>query len=238
MTPKAVVRRAVEVGLDAIAICDHNSARNSEACRRAAIGKPLLVLPGIEITTREEVHILGIFGRQKEADSVQEEIYSRLHGMNDEAAIGVQVVVNEFDEVEDIDERLLIGATTLDLERVTRLIRFYNGLAIASHVDRSGFGIFAQLGFIPAGLELDALEVSVRNDFDEVRKRYRQAGDYNLLTSSDAHFLEDIGSGYTEAHLGNLSFQEIAAVLRNRANHQNFRQVRRKLLKNESVNGH
>ncbi len=220
------MRRALDLGLDVIAICDHNSARNAAACMRAAENKPLLVLPGLEITTSEEAHILGIFQGMGDAQSVQEEIYARLYGLNDENAFGVQVVANEFDEVEDLDERLLIGATTLSSERVTRLIHSHGGLAIASHVDRSGFGIFSQLGFIPDGLELDALEVSPRTDFESVRKRFKQAKDYTLVTSSDAHYLEDIGKGYTEALLEKVSFQEICLAIAGRSNRRITRQVR------------
>lgn len=227
MTPRAIVERALEVGLDIVAICDHNSARNVEACRRAAIGKPLLVLPGLEITTSEEVHILGIFENHKDSDAVQDEVYARLYGVNDENAFGVQAVVNEFDEVDDLDDRLLIGATTLSSERVTRLIHSFNGLAIASHVDRSGFGIFSQLGFIPPGLELDALEVSSRSSFEELKKRFSQAEKYSLITSSDAHYLADIGLGYTEAELETPSFREIAMALRGQGARRIRRQFRR-----------
>lgn len=221
------MERALEVGLDILAICDHNSARNVEACRRAAIGKPLLVLPGLEITTSEEVHILGIFENHKDSDAVQDEVYARLFGVNDENVFGVQAVVNEFDEVDDLDDRLLIGATTLSSERVTRLIHSLNGLAIASHVDRSGFGIFSQLGFIPPHLGLDALEVSSRSSFEELRKRFSQAENYSLITSSDAHYLADIGLGYTEAILETPSFREIEMALRGLGGRRIRRQFRR-----------
>ncbi len=227
MTPRAIVEGALAVGLNIVAICDHNSARNAEACRRAAIDKPLLVLPGLEITTSEEVHILGIFENHNDSDAVQDEVYARLHGVNDEKAFGVQVVVNEFDEVEDLDDRLLIGATTLSIERVTRLIHSFNGLAIASHVDRSGFGIFSQLGFIPPHLELDALEVSSRSSFEDLRTKFSQARDFSLITSSDAHYLADIGMGYTEADLETPSFQEIAMALRGMNGRRIRRQFRR-----------
>jgi predicted metal-dependent phosphoesterase TrpH len=227
MTPRAIVDRALRQGLDAISICDHNSARNAGACIRAASGSKLLVIPGLEITTSEEVHILGLFDNPEDADSAQDEIYARLYGLNDENAIGVQAVVNEFDEVEDIDDRLLIGATTLSSERVIKLIHSLGGLAVASHVDRSGFGIFSQLGFIPPGLELDALEVSPRTGFDEVRLKYRQAKGYPLITSSDAHYLDDIGAGYTEALLEKVSFEEIALALRGESNRRILRQVRK-----------
>ncbi len=214
MTPRAIVERASSVGLDAIAICDHNSARNAGACIRAASNTRLLVIPGLEITTSEEVHILGLFEKVEHAEQAQEEIYARLYGVNDEGAIGVQAVVNEFDEVEDLDERLLIGASTLDSSRVTTLIHSLGGLAVASHVDRSGFGIFSQLGFIPSDLDLDALEVSSRSDFESVRNKFKQARDYALISSSDAHRLEEIGSIFTEALMLDLNFHEICMAIR------------------------
>ncbi|MDQ7782257.1 MAG: PHP domain-containing protein [Desulfomonilaceae bacterium] len=209
MTPKAIVRAAVERGLHMIAICDHNSARNTAATRRAAKGTGVSVLPGIEVTTSEEVHIVGLFPTDDAAEAVQEEIYARLYGENDEEVFGCQVVVNEYDEVEDLDKRLLIGATTLSCERVVDLIHRFNGLAVAAHVDRDGFGIFSQLGFIPEGLALDALEVSKRSDFRTVRSKYRQCLQYTLTASSDAHYVHDIGVAYSLARMAEPSFEEL-----------------------------
>jgi len=213
MTPKAIVRIALEQGLDMIAVCDHNSARNAAATRRAASGTKLAVLPGLEVTSAEEVHILGLFASDLEAEAVQEEIYSRLIGENDEEVFGYQVVVDEHDQVEDMDQRLLIGATTMSAEKVVNLIHRFNGLAIAAHVDRSGFGIFSQLGFIPPGLKLDALEVSKRSDFQAVRAKYPQSRKYSLITSSDAHFVQDIGAAFTRVRVAEPTFQELVMAL-------------------------
>jgi 4,5-DOPA dioxygenase extradiol len=115
------------MGLDIIAICDHNSARNASATVRAAINTDLTVIPGMEITSSEEVHILGLFPSDREAEAVQDEVYGRLVGQNQEKVFGYQVVVNEDDEVEDLDQRLLIGATTLNCERVVSLIHDFGG---------------------------------------------------------------------------------------------------------------
>ncbi len=204
------------MGLDIIAICDHNSARNASATVRAAINTDLTVIPGMEITSSEEVHILGLFPSDREAEAVQEEVYGRLVGQNEEKVFGCQVVVNEDDEVEDLDQRLLIGATTLNCERVVDLIHDFDGLAIASHVDRQGFGIFSQLGFIPPGLKLDGLEISKRTDEGTVLKRFPQCKDYALITSSDAHYLQDIGTAVTVAKMALPSFAELGKVLQNR----------------------
>ncbi|MGB6066668.1 MAG: PHP-associated domain-containing protein [Desulfomonilaceae bacterium] len=216
MTPRAIVRTALDKGLDMIAVCDHNSSRNAAATMRAAEGTGLTVLPGIEITTSEEVHILGLFSSDSDAEAVQEEVYSRLVGQNDENVFGCQVVVDEYDQVEDLDERLLIGATTLNIERVVRLVHDNRGLAIASHVDRAGFGIFGQLGFIPEGLRLDALEISKRARIEKLQAKCPQCGDYPIIASSDAHCLEDVGSAMTLARLASASFEEFRNALGNR----------------------
>ncbi len=213
MTPKAIVRTAVERGLDMIAISDHNSARNVTASIRAARNTDLIVIPGIEINSSEEVHILGLFERDEDAKAVQEEVYARLFGENDEEVFGYQVVVDEEDLVEDLDKRLLIGATTLPAEMVAAAIHNHGGLAVGSHIDREGFGIFSQLGFIPETLELDALEISKRTDRSQARAKYPQAKGYTLIRSSDAHFLEDIGSVFTLAEMAEPSFRELKMAL-------------------------
>ncbi|HDQ03293.1 MAG TPA: PHP domain-containing protein, partial [Deltaproteobacteria bacterium] len=61
MHPRAIVKKALEVKLDIIAICDHNSSENAPYVIKAAQGKNLKVFPGIEITTSEEAHIIAIF---------------------------------------------------------------------------------------------------------------------------------------------------------------------------------
>jgi hypothetical protein len=214
MTPKAIVETALSRGLSMIAVCDHNSARNTAATRRAATGTGLVVLPGVEVTTVEEVHLVGLFPGDVEASAMQDEIYSRLPGENDEDVFGVQAVVNEYDEVEDLDNRLLIGATTMPCERVVEIIHSLGGLAVAAHVDREGYGIFSKLGFIPDGVALDALEISRRTDFDRARARFRQCRQFTLITSSDAHAPEDIGAAFTLAMMSEPSFGELRMALR------------------------
>ncbi len=215
MTPRRIVAAAQAKGLNAIAITDHNSCRNCNATILAAEGSGVFVAPGIEICSIEEVHVLGLFPDMDSANNVQEEVYSRLKGENNEEVFGIQVVVDEHDFVEDIDNRLLIGATTLSINKVVELIHRHGGIAIASHVDRRSFGIFGQLGFIPEDLELDALEVSKHMDWNDVRLAGKLSGPLSIVRSSDAHFLDDLGSAYSEALLDKPTFGEIYQALKN-----------------------
>ncbi len=199
MHPSALAEAAVLAGLDAVAVCDHNSVENAGAVERAGRALGLAVIPGMEITSAEEVHVLGLMPDMEAALALQSRIYRALPGHNDERAFGMQVIANERAEVLGFNEHLLAGATTLAVDRVVDEIHGAGGLAVASHVDREGFGIIGQLGMIPAGLPLDALEVSRRTPLPEARARFAPQGEFPLVCSSDAHDPKDIGKGATWA---------------------------------------
>lgn len=161
MSPRNIAARAQGKGLDMIAVCDHNSAENVIAVRRAAERVNIEVIGGMEVTTKEEVHILALFDRYQDESllSLQEIVYESLQGEREWKHGGDQVVVNEDDEVVGFNTRPLVSATRLPLEKTVDIIHSLGGLAIASHIDREGFGILGQLGFIPEGLPLDAVEI-------------------------------------------------------------------------------
>ena len=214
MSPRAIVEKSIEKGMDIIAVCDHNSAENVGAAMRWGSQKGLYVLPGIEVSSREEVHSLAIFESEEQALQMQELIYRHLRGTNRPEVFGDQVVANEFDEVEGFNDRLLIAATELGLEEIVRQVHTLGGVSIASHVDRESFSILGQLGFIPQHLELDALEISRNTGVDSARKAIKEAMEFTLVTFSDAHFLEDIGKAYTSFMLDAPTLGEIRMALK------------------------
>jgi len=207
MSPPAVVREARKRGLHVIAVCDHNSAENVEAASRAAEEAGLAVIGGMEISTREEVHVLGLFKDDHGLGSAQEVVYKNLSGENDPDTFGEQLVMNERGEVVRHNRRLLIGATDLSLEEVVRTIHRLGGIAIAAHVDRPSFSVISQLGFIPLGLQLDGVEVC--SDTPPGLPE-----DLAIVRSSDAHRPEEIGCRYTRFLLEGPTASEIEMALR------------------------
>jgi PHP family Zn ribbon phosphoesterase len=167
----------------------------------------------MEITSQEEIHILGLFDTQERAFEVQEVVYQHLPGENDENTFGYQVVVNEHDEVISFNKKLLIGATTLPLEKVVGLIHSRNGLAVASHIDREAYSIISQLGFVPPDVTLDALEVSPAMSVHEARRRFPGLAHFPLITSSDAHSLDGIGKSSTDFLMAAASTDEMKLAL-------------------------
>jgi 3',5'-nucleoside bisphosphate phosphatase len=209
MYPSALVGRAVAERLDVIAICDHNASENVPHVIRAARGHKLTVLPGMEITSREEVHLLALFDRMDGLQRLQDTVYSHLPGINDESRFGCQAIVNELDEVEGFNERLLIGATELALADLVRHIHEFGGLTVASHIDRESFSVISQLGFVDPEIDFDALEISGRTGLADARRIFPDLACYPFLTSSDAHRIAEIGIGYTEILLGEPSVREL-----------------------------
>ncbi len=211
MLPTVIVEEAKKRKLDLIGICDHNSVENVEAVRKAAENQVLAVIAGVEITSREEVHILGLFDNAEALQDINRMIYKNLHGENDEKAFGEQLIVDETDRIIGSNGRLLIGATELSIEEIVDAIHNLAGLAIASHVDRESFGILGQLGLIPSGLRLDALELSA--SAVGAREKFYQEYDMPFVTSSDAHYLSDIGKSCTTFVMEKVSIEEISNAL-------------------------
>jgi PHP family Zn ribbon phosphoesterase len=116
--------------------------------------------------------------------------------------------------VEGFNERLLIGAAELSIDEIVANVHELGGLAVASHIDRQGFGIIGHLGFIPPDLRLDALEVSVRMGLKEARKEFAELYRMAFIEASDAHFIRDIGRGSTRFLLEDATVKELRMAFR------------------------
>jgi anti-sigma regulatory factor (Ser/Thr protein kinase) len=172
-----------------------------------------VVIPGMEITSAEEVHILGLLPDMEAAMALQAKVYGALPGRNEEKAFGMQVIANEIGEVLGFNDHRLSGATTMNVGDVVAAIHDVRGLAVASHVDRESFGIIGQLGFIPSDLPLDAIEISRRTPLTQARELFAPNEEYSILCASDAHETRDIGSAATFMLLEAATLAELSKAL-------------------------
>ena len=213
MSPRKVVEKSLEQQLDLIAICDHNTAENVAATMREGDRQGIAVLPGMEICSREEVHLVTLFEKIEDVMKMQAFIYKHLSGKNKPEVFGHQVVADEHDQVLGENPRLLIGATGLSVLDIVQKVHHLGGICISSHVDRPSYSLIGQLGFIPENLHLDAVEVSYRVSLEKARNHVPGIGHYPCVTSSDAHFLNDIGKVWTEFLLATPSLDELILAL-------------------------
>lgn len=222
MSPKRIIEKAKNKNLNIIGICDHNSAENVQYTINAADlskdcgQKYLKVIPGMEICTKEEVHILGLFDELKDIIRLQEFVYKNLPKENNNPEIfGEQIIANELDEVEGYNDKLLIGASDLTTKEIVEEIHKLNGIAIASHIDRESFSLIGQLGFIPEDLRIDAVEISPHITLNDALKKFPEIERFPIVRSSDAHFLENIGKVGTNFLLEEPTIEEIKMALKN-----------------------
>ena len=78
MIPPLIVQAALEHHIDIIAITDHNASANVLAVQKAADGIGLTVLPGMEIQTHEDVHLLCLFASLMDLEAWQHKVDSSL----------------------------------------------------------------------------------------------------------------------------------------------------------------
>jgi 3',5'-nucleoside bisphosphate phosphatase len=214
MSPRAVVERARAAGLDLVAVTDHNTTENAGAVIEAAAGTGLAVLPGIEMTTAEEVHILGLFEAGTDLGPFQAEVFLNLPDVPSKMKfVDDQVIVDAADYVTGFSPRCLFGATLFSVQAAVDIIHGHGGLAIACHVDRESFSIISQLGFIPLGLGLDAVEASPRLNPAAFRAAFGPFDPLPVVRFSDAHKPEEIGTATTDFLVEGPGLEEIRRAL-------------------------
>ena len=217
MSPGRILERAAAVGLDLIAITDHNMAENGRALRTLAAGSPVAVLYGMELETAEEAHLVCLFDSLEVAASWQEFVYSRLPDLaNDALRFGDQVVVNEKDEIVRFERRLLANAASVTLDEACAEVHARGGLAIAAHVDRPAHSVVSQLGF-PSSVRLDAVELTRHATEGFVATHAHWLRGLAAVRFSDAHFLHDVGAQRTYFRIEAPTVSEIALALRGEA---------------------
>ena len=217
MSPPAIVDAALAAGLDVIAVCDHNAAGNTGAVGEAA-GSRLTVISGIEITTAEEVHIVGLFPTSTAAANAADEVRETLPVADDDYTrfFGEQYLMSADGTIYGREPRALAMATSLSLDEAVGLIRRYGGLVIAAHIDRPTFGVIAQLGFFPYEAGFDAVELSRHVPAGSPTIDGYAAYGLPVVRSSDSHYLEDVGCVATEFGLAAPTFRELVLALKHR----------------------
>lgn len=211
MSPSAIVRAAVQAGLEGVALCDHNSARNAPAFAECCAAGGLACLFGLEVCTAEEVHVLTIFDVVEQALAMTDHVYAALPArVNQPEVFGDQPVVNAREEIAELEWRMLSAPTRLTLPQVRDLTRELGGLFIASHVDRPAFSVYSQLGVLSGQEGFDGMEVTRHALLSAWAQRVWPLG---LLRSSDAHRLDELGSGWSEAELASFTVAALRGAL-------------------------
>ena len=201
MTPNNIINMSLIKGLDIISVTDHNSTGNLPAVTEVGEEAGIKVIPGLEVTTREEVHVLCYFGELSDAMEFGGIIYDSLPSVkNNPEIFGGQNIYNFKDEITGTLEKLLINASSYNIEDIYSIVKKYNGVMIPAHINKISNGILGVLGFIPFNLNIDFVEV-----YSKMPIESKVTEKYKVLNNSDAHQLVDISEAVNYFELNNIN---------------------------------
>ncbi len=216
MSPINIVKKAKERCIDILGISDHNTTLHAPLVRELALKEGIVVMMGVEVTTKEEVHCLCFFETEEKLSVFQTYLEEYLLKIpNDRDKFGYQVVVNKEEEILTEIEWLLISAINQTINQVEKKVRELEGLFIPAHVDKMQNSIISQLGFVPFDLNIDVLELTKHTTKDVFLEKNMYLKDKIFIRSSDAHCIDLVGDVYSEFLLQEASFKEIKMALRN-----------------------
>lgn len=215
MIPINILNMAKLMGIKILGICDHNSAGNINAMLQMAQDYDVLVIPGMEVQSVEEVHMLCFFESLCKVLEWQEYVYRSLPPIkNNPRYFGHQWFVDDQGNILGEENRMLLTSTLLTVEEISQKVSELKGLLIPAHVDRMHYSIVGQLGFIPEKLKIDAVEFSKAITEEEFRKTFCDMNKYTLITSSDAHCLQEMVYQKTFFFIESLNFKEVMMAFR------------------------
>jgi hypothetical protein len=210
MAPHDLVKRLQECKIDWFAITDHNTMANCPAYAAVAKDAGLFFSWGVEIQTSEEIHLLAYFDSPSQAQEFDTKLYNSLLPLeNDAEYFGDQVVIDENENILRVEQRALINSSLWDLSQTAKTIMAYGGFAVPAHIDAGVNSIISQLGFMPEEPAFELFGVTAGLDMQDWRVRQPYFTKRSLIKASDAHYLADIGSGYSELYLAEASVAEL-----------------------------
>lgn len=199
MSPQLILEQAVQKKLNLISITDHNTVQHSVLACKLSEDSSIRVIPGVELTSREEVHLLAYFPNIETILKMEKEIDNYLPGKKNNARVfGNQLYYDLNGEIIRIDDTLRQVALNIGLDHLVDLIHSIEGIAVPAHIDKARFSLLSQLGFLDPEADYDAIEFSKfkwRRDKFELGYTWSS---FPVIAGSDSHGVEDIGLFFME----------------------------------------
>ena len=216
MTPGNIVGMAAIKGLDVIAVTDHNSCRNCLAVLKLAEQYGVLAIPGMELTTAEEVHAVCLFSELSAAMEFDRFVYGKLMKFpNREEIFGKQQIMNEEDICIGTEPNLLINSTELSFDELWDIVTGqYGGVMIPAHIDKNANSLISNLGFVPPESQFRTAELHDMAALEKLKKSNPYLEQCRIICDSDAHYLEHIHEPEWKMKVREKSAAAVIAYLR------------------------
>ena len=214
MTPNNLVNMAKLLGLDVIALTDHNTSLNCEAAMKVGDAVGVLVIPGMELTTAEDIHAVCLFPTLEKALAFSAYVdENRIKVKNKAQIYGRQVIMNEDDEEIGEIEHLLIPASFIGISEAYAKAKEFGGVCYPAHIDRDSLSILSVLGEIDPFCGFKTAELADITKLDALKAQHPILNDMHIVTCSDAHYLENMKDAQNTLELPALTREAVLAAL-------------------------
>lgn len=214
MTPGNIVGMALLKGLDVIALTDHNSCKNCPAFMKIAEAYGILAIPGMEINTSEEVHVVCLFPNLNQAMKFDEYVDEKIMKFPNRVDIfGKQEICNEEDEVIGNEPYLLINGVDISFDELWNLVHAYEGIMIPAHIDKDSNSLLFNLGFVPPDSKFRVAEIKNLEKEKQIIEGNAYLEGCHIVSNSDAHYLQDIQEAIHFLEVEGRSVEQVLAAL-------------------------
>lgn len=215
MTPNNLANMAALSGCEIIAITDHNTSKNARAVMEAGEKAGLLVIPGMELCTSEEAHVVCLFETLDGAMRFDSYIYDTMpHVPNKAEIFGEQRLMSAEDELLGLEENLLLVSSFVSVNEAAALAAEYGGVAFPAHVNRDSYSVIASLGSIPAETGFTTAEITRDCDLDLLKRQNPELNGMLIVRNSDSHYLETLTGEPGQLQLPEKTAHAVIEVLR------------------------
>ena len=196
-TPNNLLNMSMLKGLDMIAICDHNGAKQYETIELLKDSFDFTIIYGMEITVHEGFHVLAYFESIRQVMELDKIIDRSLDKSIREVKNQIlgrdlmQIVCDEYDEEKYQINYYLNQKLSYTFSDIIKIVHGLDGLVIPAHIDRKGTGI---LDFIEdfSSYDIDGVEIYNKDIENELRDKYPYLNKYKIIYNSDAHDIDKI----------------------------------------------
>jgi len=214
MTPANIAGMAAVKELDVVALTDHNTARNCPAFLKVAEAYGVLAIPGMEMTTLEEVHVVCLFPSLEKALAFDKYVYDHFVPFpNDPEVFGKQEIRDENDNLIGTEPLLLINAVNISFDETYDVVSRFNGVMIPAHIDKATTSLMSNLGFVPEGSKFKCVEVKNMKNWHELKTANPYLQTCNVITDSDAHYLADINEPVNSIYINEKTVEAVLKAL-------------------------
>lgn len=214
MTPNNLVNMAKLLGLDVIALTDHNTSLNCEAAMKVGEAVGILVIPGMELTTAEDIHAVCLFPTLEKALAFSEYVdNNRIKIKNKTQIYGRQVIMNEDDEEVGEIEHLLLPASFITITEAYEKAKEFGGICYPAHIDRDSLSILSVLGEIDPACGFKTAELADLSKLDTLKEQHPILNTLHIVNCSDAHYLENMREAQNTLELPALTREAVLAAL-------------------------